>query len=84
MALIHLHYTAAIQVVLKDVREAITLLIIPGLPLRLECDPLEKGMANHFSILAFSYCSWGSQGKNTEVACHSFLRWTTFCQTSPQ
>ena len=35
MALIHLHYTAAIQVVLKDVREAITLLTICGLPLRL-------------------------------------------------
>ena len=32
---------------------------------------------------AFSYCSWGSQGKNTEVVCHSLLRWTTFCQTSP-
>ena len=32
---------------------------------------------------AFSYCSWGSQGKNTEVACHSLLRWPTFCQTSP-
>ena len=28
---------------------------------------------------AFSYCSWGSQGKNTEVACHSLLQWTTFC-----
>ena len=22
---------------------------------------------------AFSYCSWDSQGKNTEVACHSLL-----------
>ena len=32
---------------------------------------------------AFSYCSWGSQGKNTEVACHSLLQWTTLCQTSP-
>ena len=32
---------------------------------------------------AFSYCSWGSQGKNTEVACHSLLQWTTYCQTSP-
>ena len=32
---------------------------------------------------AFSYCSWGSQGKNTEVVCHSLLQWTTFCQTSP-
>ena len=27
---------------------------------------------------AFSYCSWGSQGKNTEVACHPLLQWTTF------
>ena len=32
---------------------------------------------------AFSYCSWGSQGKNTEVVCHSLLQWTTFCQTCP-
>ena len=32
---------------------------------------------------AFSYCSWGFQGKNTEVVCHSLLQWTTFCQTSP-
>ena len=31
----------------------------------------------------FSYCSWGSQGKNTEVVCHSLLQWTAFCQTSP-
>ena len=31
---------------------------------------------------AFSYCSWGSQGKNTEVVCHSLLHWTTFCQNS--
>ena len=28
-------------------------------------------------LFAFSYCSWGSQGKNTEVVC------TTFCQNSP-
>ena len=28
--------------------------------------------------IAFSYCSWGSQGKNTEVVCHSLLQWTTF------
>ena len=27
--------------------------------------------------------TWGSQGKNTEVVCHSLLQWTTFCQTSP-
>ena len=24
-----------------------------------------------------------SQGKNTEVVCHSLLQWTTFCQNSP-
>ena len=37
-----------------------------------------------FSVLfAFSYCSWGPQGKNTERVCHSLLQWTTFCQTSP-
>ena len=37
-----------------------------------------------FSVLsfAFSYCSWGSQGKNTEVVCHSLLQWT-FCWNSP-
>ena len=34
-------------------------------------------------LFAFSYCSWGSQGKNTEVVCHSLLKWTTFCQNSP-
>ena len=31
-------------------------------------------------IFAFSYCSWGSHGKNTEVVCHSLLQWTTCCQ----
>ena len=34
-------------------------------------------------LFAFSYCSWGSQGKNTEAVCHSLLQWTTFCQNSP-
>ena len=34
-------------------------------------------------FLAFSYCSWGSQGKNTEVVCHSLLQWAMFCQNSP-
>ena len=34
-------------------------------------------------LFAFSYCSWGSQGKSTEVVCHSLLQWTTFCQNSP-
>ena len=30
-------------------------------------------------LFVFSYCSWGSQGKNTEVVCHSLLQWTMFC-----
>ena len=34
-------------------------------------------------IKPLSYYSWGSQGKNTEVICHSLFQWTTFCQTSP-
>ena len=34
-------------------------------------------------LFAFSYCSWGSQGKNTEVIYHSLPQWTTFCQNSP-
>ena len=34
-------------------------------------------------LFAFSHCSWGSQGMNTEVVCHSLLQWTTFCQNSP-
>ena len=34
-------------------------------------------------LFAFSYYSLVSQGKNTEVACHSLLQWTTFCQTFP-
>ena len=32
---------------------------------------------------AFSYCSWGSQCKNTEEVCHSLLQWIAFCHTSP-
>ena len=30
-----------------------------------------------------AYYSWGSQGKNTGMVCHSLLQWTTFCQNSP-
>ena len=41
--------------------------------------------SSSFSVLSFCllYCSWGSQGKNTDVVCHSLLQWTTVCQTSP-
>ena len=34
-------------------------------------------------LFAFSYCSWGSQSKNTKVVCHFFFQWITFCQNSP-
>ena len=35
--------------------------------------------ASSFSIIFhISYCSWGSQGKNAEVVCHSLLQWTTW------
>ena len=47
--------------------------------------PTDPG-SSPFSILSnfsFSNCSWGSQGKNIEVVCHSLLQWTTFSQTSP-
>ena len=46
--------------------------------------PTDLGSSSFSSYLfAFSWCSWGSQGKNTEVICHSLLQWITFCQTSP-
>ena len=32
-------------------------------------------------LFAFSYHSWGSQGNNTEVVCHSLLQWTIFSHT---
>ena len=46
--------------------------------------PTDLG-SSFFSILSFCLfiLSWGSQGKNTEVVCHSLLQWTTFCQPSP-
>ena len=31
-------------------------------------------------LFAFSYYSRDSQGKNTEVVCHSLFQWTKFCQ----
>ena len=52
------------------------------LELFLHWSPVAYGhlLTYHF---AFSYCSWSSQGKNTEVVCHSLLQWTAICQTSP-
>ena len=34
-------------------------------------------------LFDFSYCSWDSWGKNTEVVFHSLLQWTTFRENSP-
>ena len=46
--------------------------------------PTDLGSSS-FGMLSF--CPFmlfmSSQGKNTEVVCHSLLQWTTFCQTSP-
>ena len=36
------------------------------------------GSPFRFIFLAFSYCSWASQGKNAEGVCHSLLQWATF------
>ena len=45
--------------------------------------PTDLGSSTSVAYLfPFSYCSWGSQGKNTEVVCHFLLQWTTFCQAS--
>ena len=44
--------------------------------------PTDLGSSSFSVLFAFAYCSWGSQGKNTEVVCHSLLQWTTFCQNS--
>ena len=48
------------------------------------CTPIDLGIQFSVSYLfASSYCSWGSQGKNTDVVCHSLLQWTMFYQNSP-
>ena len=39
--------------------------------------------SSSFRVLSFCLCSWGSQGKNTEVVCLSLPQWTIFCQNSP-
>ena len=34
-------------------------------------------------LFAFSYCSWGSPGRDTRMICHPLLQWTMFYQNSP-
>ena len=38
----------------------------------------DAGIWAHGNHSFDTYCSRGSQGKNTEVVCHSLLQWTTF------
>ena len=41
--------------------------------------PTDLGSSSFIVLsFAFSYCSWGSQGKNAEVVCHSLLQRTTY------
>ena len=60
------------------------------LELFLQWSPVANQAPNNLGVLlsvsylfAFTYCAWGSQGKNIEVVYHSLLQWTTFCQNSP-
>ena len=53
-------------------------------PLHSFWTPTDLGGSSFSAIFfVFSHCSWGSQGKNTDVLCHSLLQWTMFCQTLP-
>ena len=45
--------------------------------------PTDLGSSSFNPIILPFHTSWVSQGKNTEVVCHSLLQWTTFCQTFP-
>ena len=36
----------------------------------------------HIFLFSFSYCSWGSHCKKTDIVCHSCLQLTVFCQNS--
>ena len=42
------------------------------------------GSSSNVIYFSFSYCSWGSQGKNTEVVCHSLLHGPHFIRTLHQ
>ena len=42
---------------------------------------IEPGLCIGELAKAFSYCSWGSQGKNAEVVCHCLLQGTMFFGT---
>ena len=48
------------------------------------CSPWGWKESDMTEWLKNNNCSWGSQVKHAQVAGHSFLQWTTFCQNSPQ
>ena len=37
-----------------------------------------EGLSSGIIYFAFSYCPWGSLGKNTKVDCCVLLQWTSF------
>ena len=55
-----------LELFLHDLQQQIGYLLIWGVPLLVSYN------------FAFSYYSWGSQGKNTEVVWLSLLQWATF------
>ena len=58
--------------------------ISPRSPSKQYWAPADLGVHLSVSCLsAFSYCSRGSRGKNTNVVFHCLLPWTTFSQNSP-
>ena len=45
--------------------------------------PTDLGSSSY--LFAFLYCSWGSQGKNTDVVCHSLLQFSiSICESTEE
>ena len=57
-------------------------LFLPSSPVAYWTATNLEGSSSAIISCCFSYCSWGSRSKNTEVVCHSILQWITFCQNS--
>ena len=53
-------------------------LFLPDLQQHIGCLPTWGVHLSVSCLFDFSCCLWHSQGKNTEVVCHSLLQWTTF------
>ena len=48
-----------------------------GLESSMDCIAMESQRVRH----SWTTFTWSSQGKNTEVVCHSLLQWIMFCQS---